>query len=250
MSSREPLVTVVVATFNAGDLLQGCLDSILAQRAGLAEIIVVDGGSADGTVDVVRRNESAIAFWSTERDRGIADAWNKGIARARGAWILFLGADDRLHDPEVLSRFEPALLAAGDRLLVFGKVVLKGGPWDGQVLGERWRWLKFRLRMTVPHQGAFHNRRLFREYGRFDHVLRMCADYEMLLRPGLALDPVFVDDLVCVMGGDGVSIRSPYETMREARDAQLRHRVAPAPLIEAFHAYARARAMLRRLRAL
>ena len=81
---------------NGAETIQRCLDSVLAQQAGLAEIVVVDGASTDGTVAILERNAKRLASWSSEPDRGICDAWNKALARVRGEWVLFLGADDRL----------------------------------------------------------------------------------------------------------------------------------------------------------
>ena len=247
MRSPSPLVSIIVATYNAGDQLQRCIDSISSQAAGLAELVVIDGGSTDATLAVVRRNAGSIAHWESARDKGIADAWNKGLAHVRGSWVIFLGADDVFADSSVLERFRPVLEAARDELVVFGKVVLEGGPFDGQVLGEPWRWEKFRMRMTIPHQGAFHQVRLFREYGTFDPALRLSADYEMLLRPGRSLQPRYVDQVVCVMGGEGVSIRSPLLSFKEASEAQARHRVAPRVLIYGFRLYASVRSLLRKL---
>ena len=246
MRTPAPLVSIIVATYNAGELLQRCIDSISSQAAGIAEIVLVDGGSTDGTLDIVRRNADSIAHWQSSRDTGIADAWNKGLKHVRGTWVIFLGADDIFAEKAVLERFRPVLEAARDALVVFGKVVLEGGPFDGQVLGEPWRWEKFRMRMTIPHQAAFHNVRLFREYGAFDPALRMSADYEMLLRPGRSLQPRYVDAVVCVMGGTGVSIRSPLLSFKEASEAQLRHRVAPRVVILGFRLYASVRSLLRR----
>jgi glycosyltransferase involved in cell wall biosynthesis len=70
------------------------MESILRQDYPNIEHIVLDGGSSDGTVDVLRKYDDRIALWKSEPDRGIYDAWNKGLALARGEWICFLGADD------------------------------------------------------------------------------------------------------------------------------------------------------------
>lgn len=242
MSRPRPLVSIICATFNAGTLLQACVDSIRSQEAGISELLVIDGGSTDDTLEVIRRNVEHIAHWESAADGGIADAWNKGLPHVRGEWVLFFGADDRFAAPDVLARLRTTLEAARGRLAVYGRVLLEGGAWDGFVLGEPWHWKKFRLRMTMPHQGTFHATRLFRDYGHFDPSIRLAADYELLLRPGSTLDPVFVNEVVAVMGGNGVSIRSPQQTFREARNAQLRHGVAPRLLIHAFHVYASARA--------
>ena len=242
--ATPPLISVIIATYNASSLLQGCLDSVASQSASLAETLVIDGGSSDGTVDIIRSNSERIAHWESAPDRGIADAWNKGLRRIRGRWVLFLGADDRLASPHVFEQFRATLEASTQALVVYGTVRLSGGPWDGTMLGEPWRWSKFRLRMTIPHQGAFHAARLFAEFGPFDQTIRMVSDYEMLLRPGRRLAPVFKNTVVCVMGGDGISIRSPALTFEESRDAQLRHRVAPRLMIRLFHWYRVVRSML------
>src|SRR5690606_4462771 len=98
-------------------------------------------------------------------DRGISHAWNKALPHTKGEWLLFLGADDVLYDSGSLTRMESALRGAGDSLLVYGKVLLQGGPWDGVIAGGEWNGRRFRRRMTVPHQAAFHRRALVVRFG-------------------------------------------------------------------------------------
>ena len=95
-SADRPLVTVVTAVFNGQPNLAGCLESILRQDYPNIEHIVVDGGSSDGTVDVLRQYDDRIAYWQSEPDKGVYDAWNKALAEAHGEWICFLGVDDEL----------------------------------------------------------------------------------------------------------------------------------------------------------
>src|ERR1700748_1400497 len=90
----QPLVTVITAVFNGQPHIAGCLESVLEQDYPNIEHIVMDGCSIDGTVDVLRRYDDQIAYWKSERDSGVYDAWNKGLAEARGEWICFLGSDD------------------------------------------------------------------------------------------------------------------------------------------------------------
>jgi glycosyltransferase involved in cell wall biosynthesis len=240
-----PLISIIVATYNAGAQLQRCIDSVVGQTMGCAELIVIDGGSQDCTTDLIRRNRDFIAYWESNRDAGIADAWNKGLDHARGSWVLFLGADDALASPEVLSQVVPLLRENADQLLVFGRVLMEGGPWDGVLLGAPWQWTRFRRRMTIPHQAAFHHSRLFRTAGRFDRNLRIAADYELFLRLGERLSPTFIDITVSKMGGDGLSIRSPVATFRESRDAQIRIGAMHPVLAYGYFAYASARSVFR-----
>jgi len=95
-SLHRPLVTVVTAVFNGQPYLEGCLESVLRQDYPNIEHIVMDGGSSDGTLDVLRHYDDRIAFWKSGPDKGVYDAWNKALAEASGEWISFLGADDEL----------------------------------------------------------------------------------------------------------------------------------------------------------
>lgn len=93
---NRPLVSFVIAVHNAARRLQRCFDSIYRQSFGAWEIVVVDGGSIDGTKDILKCNSDRIAFWVSEPDQGIYDAWNKALNHCTGEWVHFLGADDYL----------------------------------------------------------------------------------------------------------------------------------------------------------
>lgn len=82
----QPLVSVITSTLNNGQSLTECLESVLSQDYPNIEHIVMDGGSTDNTIDVLRQQEDRIAFWKTEPDKGIYDAWNKALPEARGNW--------------------------------------------------------------------------------------------------------------------------------------------------------------------
>src|SRR5580658_10502272 len=84
---NQPLVSVITAIFNGQPYVAGCLDSVIAQDYPNIEHIVMDGESNDGTVEVLRSYDDRIAFWRSERDRGIYDAWNKALLETRGEWI-------------------------------------------------------------------------------------------------------------------------------------------------------------------
>ena len=91
-----PLISVVVPNFNQAGFLTEALDSIFSQKDAFAEVIVIDGGSTDGSVDVIRRFQDRLAFWCSEPDQGHYDAVNKGMAQAHGEILGFLNSDDKL----------------------------------------------------------------------------------------------------------------------------------------------------------
>src|SRR6185437_9311214 len=99
--SGPPSVSIVIATFNVANLIENCLLSIFSQTHRDLEIVVVDGGSTDGTIDILGKFGDRLK-WTSERDYGLNDAQWKGVRRASAEWILFLGADDVLASPKAL----------------------------------------------------------------------------------------------------------------------------------------------------
>lgn len=87
----KPVTSVIVAVYNGAKTLQRCIDSVSNQTYPQKELIIIDGGSADGTVDILRVNNDKIAYWKFKPDRGIYHAWNKALDHVQGAWIYFWG---------------------------------------------------------------------------------------------------------------------------------------------------------------
>lgn len=222
-----PLVSVIISTLNAEKHLDECLNSIFSQRDPSWELIIIDGGSTDQTLEIIRRNEARIAFWMSEGDRGIYDAWNKALPHIRGTWVVFLGADDSWASDDVLACVRPCLEAAGNaqRKIVYGKVAavneagrhieLFGMPWTR--LERRFYW-----EMCIPHQAVFHHFSLFAGGRCFDPQFRYAGDYEFLLRTIFQDEPEFCDMVVARWRNGGVSTRaelssSVYAEFRLAR---------------------------------
>ncbi len=94
--AQKPLISIVIVTFNAAAVLQNAFDSISRQSFKNIELLVFDGASKDGTIDIIRRNETLISYWQSEPDKGIYNAMNKALEFITGQWVLFIGADDLL----------------------------------------------------------------------------------------------------------------------------------------------------------
>ena len=95
-------ISIVTVSYNAADTIEQTISSVVNQTYEDIEYIIIDGGSTDGTVDIIRKYEDKIAYWVSEPDEGIYAAMNKGIDAATGDYIYFLGADDALVDSEIL----------------------------------------------------------------------------------------------------------------------------------------------------
>lgn len=226
----SPLLTVIVAVFNGAATLQQCIDSVASQTYPNKELIVIDGGSKDGTVNMLKENQGNISYWVSEPDSGIYDAWNKGLAQAKGDWICFLGADDFFWNENVLSQAAEHLTKLPpDIRVAYAQIMLlnSAGECVYQV-GEPWEKIKSRFRkiMCIPHQGVMHRRSLFERHGKFDESFRIAGDYELLLRELKIADAIFMPDIVMTamrQGGVSSSPENSLALMREVRRAQQMH---------------------------
>jgi glycosyltransferase involved in cell wall biosynthesis len=230
-----PLISIVIATRNAAGTLARCLDSIRAQTLRDLEVVVADGASTDGTLDILRANEDLLA-WRSEPDAGIYSAWNKAVGRARGEWICFLGADDWLSDPKALERLVPTLRAGGFGCRVVYSRVRCVDPAGGVVeeMGEPWERARRNLLRgsSLPQPGLMHHRELFERHGGFDESFSVAGDYEFLLRELKSNPAFYVPELTVTMLFRGVSARPEnlYRILGETRRALALHGLRPPRL--------------------
>lgn len=225
--AASPQVTVIVAVFNGAKTLSHLLDSIDSQTYRNVELILIDGGSTDGTIEIIMLRQSQISYWISEPDKGIYDAWNKGLAQAHGDWICFIGADDYFWKNDVLEKMLPFLSMSGKpSKLVYSSIAVV--TQDGRLLytvGAPWEKVGGKLRdvMLVPHPGMMHHRSWFDEYGIFDSSFRIAGDYEMLLRGWKKETAVFIPDLIAVgmvQGGISSTPANALKQLHEVRRAQ------------------------------
>ena len=229
-SPYQPLITVVVAVYNKHATLQQCLDSVVQQTYRNMELIVIDGGSSDGTVDVISHFSSRMAYCISEPDRGIYHAWNKALAQAHGEWICFLGADDFLWDPQVLSRIVVHLERVPPHINVaYSQVnLLDENDETLYSIGEPWDEVKqgFKQLMCIPHPAVMHRSSLFKKHGVFDESFHIAGDYELLSRELFDNDAFYIPDLVFSGMRQGGVSSAPANTLlavREVRAAQRKN---------------------------
>lgn len=187
-----PLLSIVTPSYNQGRFLAETLDSILAQGIAGLELLVVDGGSTDESVEVIRRYERHLAWWVSEKDRGQSHALNKGIARATGTWLAYLNSDD-VYLPGALAALLDALQRSPGAQWIAGGVVGFGTA-DAPV--HEWHLpavprtmldlLSSRFQAAQP--GHVWSRALVQQVGGFDESLRYLFDinlYAALLARGV-----------------------------------------------------------------
>jgi glycosyltransferase involved in cell wall biosynthesis len=212
-----PKISIVIAVFNGAKTFQECLDSFTQQTYQYKELLVIDGGSTDGTIDLIIANQQHMHYWISEPDKGIYDAWNKALKHASGDWVSFLGADDTLL-PNALQNYSSYLQTHEDEALdyVSSKVNLVSGDKFIRTIGKPWKWHAFKRYMNVAHVGSLHHKRLYEKYGGYDTSYKICADYEFLLRPKASLKAGFlnIETVDMSIGGASDSNAALIETAR------------------------------------
>jgi glycosyltransferase involved in cell wall biosynthesis len=225
-----PLITVITVVFNGQDHLAETIQSIVEQTYPNLEFIVIDGGSKDHSVEILRKFENQIDYWVSEKDKGISDAFNKGITLAAGDYINFQGDGDGFtHRDSIKELFSK--VDFGKDLLVAGRVyrVDLEGKTIYTSAYSRFKKTSLLFRMSLPHQGLFTHRTLFERYGLFDVTNKFCMDYEVLLRayhdfPRVHASPV----VVAKWRADGVGNGKTRQILKEYDQIKRKNRVAPA----------------------
>ncbi len=166
-------ISVVTVCYNAASLIEETIKSVADQTYPDVEYIVIDGASKDGTVDIIQKYADKITYWVSEKDKGIYDAMNKGIACATGDYIIFMNAGDKFADCNVLASVAPHL----------GEHTIVSGHWDrcysnGNVKHASPKALKsLKTEMPICHQATFIKSSYHKEHP-FDTSFRLSADYD------------------------------------------------------------------------
>lgn len=232
-----PRFSVVMAVLNGEAGLRRALDSIVDQTYPEVEVVVMDGGSTDGTLDILRGYGARIAHWQSGSDTGVFNAWNKALDHVTGDWVCFLGADDWYAGTDVMAQVAAAITADGASHDVYYGHMDRHLP-DGRVSHARERgWSRarrkhFRRGVMFPHPASFTSRVQFDMVGRFDESFAIAGDFEHLLRIlKRGARARFMDILVVNMTAGGMSQQASNRARiaREVYRARYRNGVVTTP---------------------
>ncbi len=221
-----PRISVITAVFNNRDCVSDAIDSILGQTCSNIEVVVIDGGSTDGTLDVLRSYDGRLGVLVSEPDRGIYDALNKGIIKANGEVLGFLHSDDLFFDRESVSKIaavfsDPAVAAVYGDLLYVKKDDTAGvvRHWvAGSYFPE-----KLRRGWMPPHPTLDVRRAVYDRIGLFDTRYRISADYDWMLRFFTRENPkcVYIPEPLVRMRMGGASNRSLSQIVSKSSEDYL-----------------------------
>lgn len=219
------LVSVVTIVLNGADYIEGTIKSVISQDYPFIEYIIVDGGSTDGTVEIIRKYEDKISKWVSEPDEGISDAMNKGIRMCSGFVIGLIHAGD-YYEAGAISAVVQALRECPDAGVVHGDLLFvhPGGtsvvPCKPLRNLEKEGWKK----IPVSHSTVFVKKSVYDTYGVFDPAYSIAMDYDLILRflrSGVLFK--YVQRNLATMSSGGVSWTNLSDKNTEVRSIAIKH---------------------------
>ncbi|MDO9288966.1 MAG: glycosyltransferase family 2 protein [Thermodesulfovibrionales bacterium] len=208
----QPKISIITICLNSEKFLEETILSVLNQSYKNIEYIIIDGGSTDGTLDIIKRYEDRIDYWVSEPDKGISDAFNKGLKLATGDIIAILNSDDYYAHSDVVQRIVDLFNAPPRKEIVYGRVRCidqKTGQTLG-IYGEPFSTKKMSKEIIVPHPAIFATRKTYETMGPFSLDYKVAMDYEYFLRATSSFEPYFMDEVLSVMRWGGFSVRNIY----------------------------------------
>lgn len=199
-SEQQPVVSIITAVYNGAATLEDTIASVVSQTYSRREYIIIDGGSTDGTIDILKKYDYVIDYWISEPDKGVYDAFNKGIDLAKGEWLNFIGADDKFVDEGILQR---VISASSNSKFLYGNVIWgeTGKIYDG-------KFYKYKIcRQNICQQAIFYHKSLFEKIGKFDMKYPLMADwfFNMLCFADKYTKPKYIDEVIVKYSTNGIS---------------------------------------------
>lgn len=209
LNIKQPKLSIITVVLNGSRFINGYLENVLPFLNDDIELVIIDGGSTDETLNALQQHDALIDYWLSEPDHGIYDAMNKGIKKAKGQWLYFLGIDDRLQ-PD----FTVMLAHLKDKSTIYYGKVLSYGRLAAQVYDAY-----FLTKLNFCHQAMFYPRAVFDRY-RYNTQYEVYADYHLNLQcwkdPDLHFE--FHDLLVASFPGGGFSTYTRDHHFERDRD--------------------------------
>jgi len=207
-----PKITIVTVCLNEVKVIEETISSVLSQTYQNTEYIVIDGGSIDGTRQIIEKYESGIDKFEQQKGKGIYNAMNQGIARSSGDYLHFLNAGDRFYSNETLAGIAGAIGDDGGPDIVYGDYIQVNGTEEEMVRSSGAITLERLKEGMICHQVLFSKREMFEQNGGFDESLSIVADYDWLVRNAVRknISTSYVGQPIVRWDGGGISSITDY----------------------------------------
>lgn len=180
---QAPLISIITVVYNSQQFLEGTIQSIAAQLSSNIEYIIIDGGSTDGTLDIIKKYPEVVTHWISEPDNGLYDAMNKGLKLAQGEYVWFINSGDKIYEDNTISLIESIANQPERPDVIYGETLIIDN--EGREIGMRrlstpdvLTWKKLIDGMVVCHQAILVKRSIAPLYST---KFKISADYEWVL---------------------------------------------------------------------
>lgn len=174
---NRPLISIITVVYNSKKLLEKTINSVITQTYVNIEYIIIDAGSTDGTVDIIKKYEDNIDYWLSEKDEGIYDGMNKGIDKSSGEWIFFLNSGDLFKTKEVLAEIFDKPIYSQNSDILYGDIDIDYKTFKKHK--KAGSLINITKKMQFSHQSIFIKRNIITK-NKFDTSFRYAADYQMI----------------------------------------------------------------------
>ena len=205
-------ISVITINWNNAEGLRKTVESVISQTVPPFEFIIIDGASTDGSVDVIKEHASGITYWVSEKDKGIYNAMNKGVAKATGEWCIFMNSGDCFAGPNVIEKIKDS---KADADIICGNTLLSDRP-DAPKRHPDSITFEYLFDTAINHQSALIRTSLLRKYP-YDEQLKIVSDRKFFLQ-ALILDNCSYQNLdidIAEYDITGFSSRNRLETRLE-----------------------------------
>lgn len=220
-----PFVSVITINYNNAAGLEKTMRSVAEQEPCSFEFIVIDGNSNDGSKEVIKKFQKNIHYHISEKDNGIYDAQNKGLAQANGSYIIFMNSGDAFHNKTTLSSFEKEF-SGSNKKIIYGDTNIIHANGSGEMLKPPAKLNnEFWYARTLNHQAVFTHASVFKELGNFSTHFRYASDFELMLKTYLKYPEEFLyyPNTICDFDNTGLtSSDSVHKAILEERKIILK----------------------------
>lgn len=203
--------SIITVTYNACNTLEETIISVINQKNVIYEYLIIDGGSTDNTLDIIKKYNNFITYWVSEPDKGIYDAMNKGLNHATGDFVIFLGADDHFISFDVLSKVESYMQSTD--MVYYGDVYRnsRNDLYKG-------RFNKYKLSLeNICHQSIFYPKSIYKKYA-YNLTYKVFADYFYNLTIYPKCRFIYIPILISYYSYDGYSSKIKDEAFNKIID--------------------------------
>ena len=227
--------TIITINYNNGKELRRTIESVINQTFRDVEYIIIDGGSTDDSVDIIKQYAEHIDFWISERDRGVYNAMNKGLKRAHGEFVIFMNSGDSFYSPNVIEEIDRQI---SDTDILLGNVCdyVSGRIYGGIPAGSEVTFLTLKKEILC-HQGTFYRRSIFDSHP-YDESLKLIADWKVNVQ-AIVFDNCKVKVVDTIIANyDLTGMSSPQSTLHAEERRKVMSELFPERILKDYeHLY-------------